>query len=94
MKARQHRGVPADEVSIADLPNLGPVTTGRFSQVGIQTLNDLRRVGAIGAYRILQTHGFNPSINLLYAVAAALRGIHWQELSTSEKTALRKQLQA
>ena len=76
--------------SLADCRNLGPVSARRLAEVGIETEADLRALGAVAAYRRVK-HAFprHVSLNLLYALAAALAGIDWRDLSPDLKAKLK-----
>jgi DNA transformation protein and related proteins len=77
------------------LPGLGPVTTGRLAEAGIRTAGELRALGAVEAYRRLKL--MNPqrvSLNALYALEAALTGMHWLCLSAEVKERLRREAEA
>ncbi|HZH26972.1 MAG TPA: TfoX/Sxy family protein [Azospirillaceae bacterium] len=72
------------------LPNLGRATAWRLAEVGIETEDDLRALGAAATYRRLK-HAFprDTSLNALWALAGALRGVHWLNLTPEEKAALK-----
>ncbi len=70
------------------LLNIGPKSAAWLRQVGIRTLEDLRRLGAVGAFLKVKKAGFRPSLNLLYALAGAERGCHWTALSAEDKNAM------
>ena len=72
-----------------ELKNLGPVSREWLNAVGIHSRADLEAVGAIEAYRLVRLHGFNASLNLLYALEAALRNEHWAQLAPEVKTRLK-----
>jgi hypothetical protein len=57
--------------------------------VGIRSRADLETVGAIEALRLVKLHGFNASLNLLYALEAALRDLHWTALPPEVKAKLK-----
>ena len=46
--------------------------------VGIHSASDLRRLGAVDAYRAVRTRGFRASKVLLYAIEGALMDVHWK----------------
>lgn len=75
--------------SIADLPNLGPVSAQWLDAIGVRTRRDLEALGAINAYRLLCGHGYRVSLNLVYAIEGALRGCDWRRLPVPVKTVLR-----
>lgn len=74
--------------------NLGPVSMQWLAAIGIHTADDLRRVGALDAYRLLTLRGYRVSLNLLWAMEAGLRGIHWLELPVEVRDRLRAELSA
>lgn len=68
--------------------NVGPKSAAWLRQVGVRTLDDLRRSGAIEIYLKVKRAGFRPSLNLLYAMQGALEDKHWAELSEETKQSL------
>lgn len=75
--------------AIGDLRNLGPKTALWLTEVGIRTEADLRRTGAVAAYRQLKTlRGGQLSLVALYAMQAALMDIDWRELPEAFRQAL------
>ena len=54
--------------------------------------SDLRRYGAVGAYRAVRARGFRASKVLLYAIEGALLDVHWNELPPAHKAELNGQL--
>ena len=73
---------------IADVKNLGKISAGWLEAVGIETFGDLETAGAVEAYARVRAAGFHPSRNLLFAMQAALLGIHWTALPYEEKQRL------
>ena len=55
--------------------------------------DDLERIGALDAYKLVKAHGYNASLNLLWALQAALLDIHWTQLPAGVKRALRQRLE-
>ena len=85
----QHPTTPIEK-----LRNLGPRSARWLMQAGIETEADLRCLGAAGAYqrvRLLSPDGV--SLNLLYALQAALMDIHWMQLPAEIKADLRRQIE-
>ena len=70
------------------LLNIGPKSAAWLRQVGVRTLDDLRRLGAVGTFMKVKRAGFRPSLNLLYALAGAEQGVHWASLAADYKSAL------
>jgi DNA transformation protein len=75
---------------IANLKNLGPKSSQWLADSGIKTIEDLRRIGSVEAFHRVTENGFNTSLNLLYALDAGLRGIHWRELPPPIKEKLKR----
>ena len=76
------------------LRNLGKTSAQWLHAVGIHTASDLRRLGAVDAYRAVKTRGFRASKVLLYAIEGALLDMHWNDLPLERKEALNQQLDA
>ena len=68
--------------------NVGPKSAAWLRQVGVRTIEDLRRVGPIEAFMKVKRAGFRPSLNLLYAMQGALDDCHWADLSEQTKAGL------
>ena len=75
--------------NIARLANLGPKSEQWLNAIGVHTQRDLEKLGSVSAYRLLKNHGYNASLNLVYAIEGALRGIDWNRLPLALKTDLR-----
>ncbi|WP_263144635.1 TfoX/Sxy family protein [Pseudomonas sp. RIT-PI-AD] len=76
------------------LKNLGKTSAQWLHAVGIHTGADLRRVGAVAAYRAVRARGFRASKVLLYAIEGALLDVHWNQLSAAHKAELNDRLAA
>lgn len=81
-----------DTADVSLLPNLGERSARMLREAGVRTVGDLRALGAVEAYRRVQIASARPSIVLLWAMAAGLRGEHWQSVGPDEKAALRARL--
>ena len=79
------------DTPVSELKNLGPVSRNWLSAVGIRTRSDLERIGPIEAsIGVRETiEDTKPSLNLLYVMEAALRGIHWTQWPAEVKRELR-----
>jgi TfoX C-terminal domain len=66
-----------------------------LKEIGITSVEEMRRIGAIGIYRRLRfVFGRRVSLNALWAIHAGLMGRPWLSLSDTEKAKLRAELQA
>jgi DNA transformation protein len=78
---------------LSSLRNIGKTSEDRLKEVGIHTVDDLRQVGVIEAYRRLKA-AFPDfvSLNALYAMEAGLIDIDWRVLPDERKAELRAQI--
>jgi len=79
---------------LQNLRNLGKTSAQWLHAVGIHNVADLRRLGAVEAYRAVKSRGFRASKVLLYAIEGALSDVHWNDVPAERKEALNKQLEA
>ncbi|HXR02120.1 MAG TPA: TfoX/Sxy family protein [Pseudomonas sp.] len=80
------------EDELLQMKNLGKTSAQWLHAAGIHNAADLRRLGAIHAYRAVRTRGFRTSKVLLYAIEGALLNQHWCDLSHDRKASLNRQL--
>ncbi len=79
-------------MSLADLPNLGPVTARQLAEVGIETPEDLRAVGAAEAYRRLKfAFGRAITLNALRALEGAVTGVDWRHIDPERLEQLKRE---
>jgi len=76
------------------LTNIGPTIAARFSEVGISTVGDLRRVGVVKTFQMVRAN--NPGKHIpvcyyLYSLQGALQGVHWDALSEQTKRKLTRE---
>jgi TfoX/Sxy family transcriptional regulator of competence genes len=76
------------------LKNLGKTSALWLHAVGIHSLNDLRRLGAVDAYRAVRARGFRASKVLLYSIEGALLDMHWSQLPADHKAQLNGKVEA
>jgi DNA transformation protein len=66
--------------------NMGPKTTQWLNEIGVVTAADLRGLGIEAALQRLFQDGRRPSLNMAYALAAALLDCDWRELPEDERS--------
>ncbi len=76
------------------LKNLGKTSAQWLHAAGIHNAEDLRRLGAVDAYRAVKARGFRASKVLLYAIEGALLDINWNQLPSAHKAELNGRLEA
>lgn len=79
---------------IEHLPNLGPASSHWLREVGITTLEDLERVGAVGAFLLVEAESGRPSLNLLWAMEGALTDTPWEMIPPEVKADLLEELES
>lgn len=78
---------------IENLPNLGPYMSRSLAEIDVHSVEDLRALGAVEAYaRLKFRFGREMSLNALWAMDAALKGIHWRDIDARRKAELRELL--
>ncbi len=78
--------------NLTDLKNIGKKISGRLNEVGIFSEDDLRRVGAVGAHRLIKERHPDemlPVCYYLYSFEGALTDNHWDEIGESRKRQLK-----
>lgn len=77
---------------LSQLQNIGKTIEKRLNQIGIFDEKDLRKTGAVTAYKKIKAK--NPRVTIpvcyyLYSLEGALTDRHWDDLSETEKKMLR-----
>lgn len=78
----------ARAATLAALPNLGPQSQTMLHSAGIQTVAQLRKLGAVAAYAQVKRLHAKASLNLLWALEGALCDLPWQEVARAHRTSL------
>lgn len=72
------------------MKNLGPISAARLRAVGVETPEELRRLGAVEVYiRLRRAFPSQTTHIMLYALHGALANVRWYELSDEVTAALR-----
>lgn len=74
---------------LSGVMNLGKVTEGRLNEVGIDTYEELKRLGAKQAWLKIQEIDQTACIHLLYALEGAVCGVKKSALSDEQKSDLK-----
>ena len=82
-RSQEELGIPVE-----NMRNLGPTSAAWLREINVHTKADLQRLGAALAYRLVKQRQPKTSLNLLWAIAAALADKDWLELSVEEKEKL------
>ncbi|KUM02065.1 tRNA adenosine(34) deaminase TadA [Chromobacterium subtsugae] len=73
-------------------PPLPPSALAWLAEQDIHSQPQLQARGAVTAFLLLKAAGHTVTRRLLFALEAAARGIHWQQLEESDKAALLRRL--
>ena len=77
-------------MELTDLPNIGPVLADHLRRVGIETPEELRRVGACEAFLRIRTQVDDGAcLHELTALEGAAEGIAKRELPPEKKAELK-----
>ena len=74
------------------LLNLGPTSAGWLRDVGVETYDDLERLGSVQAFLLVDGSREGVSLTLLYALEGALRDVRWDRLPDGVPEELRRQV--
>ena len=72
----------------ASLGGLGPVSRRMLAASGITSIETLRRLGSVEAYRRVRAHDPRASLNLLWALEGALTGRPWEDVARNDRLSL------
>jgi hypothetical protein len=75
------------------LPSIGPVSKRMLAAAGITSIETLRRLGAVEAYRQVRAHDPRASLNLLWALEGVLTGRPWEDVARNDRLSLLLQLE-
>ncbi|MDN0075473.1 tRNA adenosine(34) deaminase TadA [Crenobacter sp. SG2303] len=75
-------------------PPLPPSAIAALAELGIASREQLAAAGAVSTYLLLKAAGKTITERLLFALAAAERGLHWQQLTDHDRALLRHALRA
>lgn len=81
------------DTPVENLRNLGPTSAIWLQEIGVYTKSDLQRLGPVLAYQLVSQHQPRTSLNLLWAMSAALSDRDWREVTSEEKERLKTELE-
>ena len=91
-RAKSQTDPLSDDTPIGKLRNLGPTSTAWLAAAGVRTRGDLRQRGAAATYLAVAAKQGNVSLNLLYALEAALMDLNVTLLPSAIKDSLRQRI--
>ena len=78
---------------LTDLPNLGKVATAQLGLAGIDTPDELRRIGSVAAAVRLVELGIDVCSSKLASLEGAIRGVRWHSIPAEERATLRERFE-
>lgn len=81
--------------SLTELKNIGRKIAGRLHEIGVFSEDELRRLGAVGAHRLIREKHPDETLPVcyyLYAFEGALSDRHWNDIGEERKRQLRSQI--
>lgn len=84
-----------DKDDLSSLKNIGPTIQKRLQEIGINTKDDLKRIGPVLAYQKIQSKNPEKTIPIcyyLYSLQGALDNKHWDNISQKKKQKLLEQI--
>ena len=77
-------------MELTDLPNIGPVLKSNLNKIGVNTPEQLRAMGAEGAWIAIRANvDSGACLHQLQALAGAVEGVPKKELTQERKAELR-----
>lgn len=81
------------EAESTGLRNIGPTSARWLAEVGIDTPEELRRVGAAEAYRMIKAwRPWDVTLILLWALEGAINDIDWMDVTPERRLELRREV--
>lgn len=73
---------------LLQLKNLGIASVNILRAVGVNTQDDLERIGVVETYQRIRSRNINVSKVMLYALEGALQDVHWNDITPHRKQEL------
>jgi DNA transformation protein len=86
--------MPRNDRPLKGLINIGPTIAARLGEVGVFTVDDLRRIGVVKAFQRVRANNPDKHIPVcyyLYSLQGALQGVHWDALPDRTKLKLTRE---
>lgn len=81
-----------EESSFLAVPGIGSVLAKKLEGVGISTVEELRALGSVNAWRMIRRHDASFPARWVYTFEAALRGVSAADLEEGVKLALKSEI--
>jgi len=82
-----------DDRDILELPNIDPAMTQWLHEVGIDSADQLRAMGAARAYRMMRAwRPWSTELVMLWALEGAIEGVDWMDVTPERRVELRREI--
>lgn len=78
------------QLDFTSLPNIGQVLSQRLQEAEIKSISQMQEMGAEKVFIRLKTIDTTACIHELYAIAGAIEGIRWHQMSKERKAELKE----
>jgi DNA transformation protein and related proteins len=76
---------------LTKIPNIGPELAKRLEAIGVNSYDQLARLGTIETVKRLKLANINACCNMLYAIEGAIRKIRWHDLPKQDREKLKEE---
>ena len=70
---------------LSSLPNIGKILDEQLQEVGITSIQELKKIGAKQAWLLIKAQDSSACYNRLCALEGAIQGIRWHDLDDISK---------
>jgi DNA transformation protein and related proteins len=83
----------SDDRDILTLPNIDPAITQWLHEIGIDSADQLRALGAARTYRMMRAwRPWSTELVMLWALEGAITGVDWMDVPPERRVELRREL--
>lgn len=77
---------------LSTMRNIGPNSAAWLAAVGVSSIADVRRIGAVAAYARVKRVRPQATLNLLWALEGAIEDRDWRQIDAEKKQQLKDEL--
>ena len=79
-----------DQIKLTEMPNIGKVVAEKLIQAGINTPQELKKIGTEQAFIRISTIDETACFSMLQGLEGAIQGIRWHNLPKERKEELKE----
>lgn len=77
------------QIDFTSLPNIGKVLSLKLNEAEFTSIDELKKLGAEKVFIRLKTIEPDACLHEFYAIAGAIEGVRWHDMSSQTKTDLK-----